>query len=181
MDLLKKILIAAFFVLVILAGIVAMQPAEYRVQRSATISASPAEIFPLVNDFHKWDAWSPWAKLDPAMKTIYNGTPAGPGAIYFWSGNDKVGEGRMTITESKPNDQIRIKLEFLKPFASTNATDFTFRPEGAVTAVTWAMKGENNFVAKAFSLFMNMDKMIGPDFEKGLAQMKTLAEGGAKK
>ena len=178
---LKKILIAVVVVLVILAGIVAMQPSEYRVRRSATISAPPAEIFPLVNDFHKWDAWSPWAKLDPAMKTTYAGAPAGSGSVYTWAGNDKVGEGRMTITESNPSDLIRIRLEFLKPFAATNATDFTFRPEGAGTAVTWAMKGENNFVAKAFSLFMNMDKMIGDDFEKGLAQMKALAEAGAKK
>ncbi|MEO7652625.1 MAG: SRPBCC family protein, partial [Bryobacteraceae bacterium] len=138
---LKKILTGIFVALVILAGIVAIQPSEYRVQRSATISASPAEIFPLVNDFHKWDGWSPWAKLDPAMRTTYGGPPAGPGTVYTWTGNDKAGEGRMTITDSNPNDLVRIKLEFLKPFPSTSTTDFTFRPESGGTAVTWDMKG----------------------------------------
>ena len=177
----KKILILLAVVVTGFLGFVAMRPADFRIARTATFSASAPVLFAQVNDFHKWEAWSPWAQLDPAAKNTFDGPPAGVGAGFAWAGNNEVGEGRMTILESRPSDLIRIQLEFLKPFAATNATDFTFRPEGAGTAVTWAMKGENNFVAKAFSLFMNMDKMIGDDFEKGLAQMKALAEAGAKK
>ena len=119
---------------------------------------------------------SPWAKLDPSMKKTHEGAPAGTGAIYSWSGNDQVGEGRMTLTESRPSELIRIKLEFMKPFAATNTTEFTFKPEGNQTMVTWSMFGMNNFIAKAFGLFMNMDKMVGGDFEKGLASMKSVVE-----
>lgn len=180
----KKILLGALLVIVLIVLIfcvvVAMQPATYHVERSATINASASAVFAQVNDFHKWDAWSPWSKLDPAMKTTYEGASSGTGAIYSWSGNDQVGEGRMTITESRPSDLIKIKLEFIKPFAATNATTFTFKPQGNQTAVTWTMDGNNNFIGKAASLFMNMDKMVGTDFEKGLAQMKTIAEGAAK-
>src|SRR5881296_1615480 len=114
------------------------------------------------------------------MKQTYEGAPAGTGAIYAWAGNNEVGEGRMTLTESRPSDLIRIKLEFMKPFASTCATEFTFKPEGKQTAVAWSMSGENNFVAKAFCLFMNMDKTVGGDFEKGLAQLKSVAETAPK-
>jgi len=180
----KKTLLGILVLLVVLvavcACIVALQPSHYRVERSATISAPPATVFAQVDDFHKWDAWSPWAKLDPAMKQSYEGAASGVGAIYKWAGNDQVGEGRLTITESRPSDLIKIKLEFLKPWAATNVTDFTFTPQGNQTAVTWTMSGENNFVGKAFSLFMNMDKMIGNDFEKGLAQMKNVAETSAQ-
>jgi hypothetical protein len=180
----KKILLGLVVGLVVLVVvfvcIVALQPAHYRVERSATINAPAAVVFAQVNDFHKWNAWSPWAKLDPAMKQSFEGPQAGNGAIYTWAGNKDVGEGRMTITESHPSDLIKIKLEFIKPFAATNATDFTFKPQGNQTAVTWTMNGDNNFVGKAFSLFMNMDKMIGGDFEKGLAQMKSVAEAAPK-
>ena len=176
----KKILIGLAVIVVILVVIVALQPSTYQVERSATISAPAAAVFAQVNDFHKWNAWSPWAKLDPAMKQTFEGTPAGNGAIYTWAGNKEVGEGRMTITESHPSDLIRIKLEFLKPFASTNTTEFTFTPQGNQTAVKWKMSGENNFIAKAFQLVMSMDKMIGGDFEKGLAQMKSVAEAAQK-
>jgi len=146
----------------------------------ATIGAPAPVVFAQVNDFHNWDAWSPWAKIDPAMKKTHEGAPAGTGAIYTWAGNDQVGEGRMTLTESRPNELVRIKLEFMKPFASTADTEFTFKPAGDQTAVTWSMAGEKNFMAKAFGLFMNMDKMIGDDFEKGLAQMKSVAEAAPK-
>ena len=115
------------------------------------------------------------------MKQTYEGAPAGTGAIYSWVGNKEVGEGRMTMTESRPSDLIRIKLEFFKPFAATNIAEFTFKPEGNQTAVTWSMTGENNFMAKAIHLFMNMDKMIGGQFEKGLAQIKSLVEAPAKR
>ena len=114
------------------------------------------------------------------MKQVYEGAPAGSGAIYTWIGNKEVGEGRMTITESRPSDLVRIKLEFMKPFQATNSAEFTFKPEGNLTAVTWSMSGENNFMAKAIHLFMNMDKMIGGQFEKGLTQMKSVAEAATK-
>jgi len=178
---LKKILIALALIVVVFAVIVALQPSEYSVVRTATIAAPAPVVFAQVNDFHKWQAWSPWAKLDPAMKQTYEGAPAGTGAIYTWAGDDQVGAGRMTLTESRPNELVRIKLEFLKPFASTATTEFTFKPEGNRTAVTWSMAGEKNFIAKAFGLFMNMDKMIGGDFEKGLAQMKSVAEAASTK
>jgi uncharacterized protein YndB with AHSA1/START domain len=174
----KKILIGLVVILGVLAIVIALQPTDFRITRTATIAAPPATIFAQVNDFHQWDAWSPWAKLDPAMKTTFDGPAEGPGALYTWSGNNDVGEGRMTIAESHPSDLVRIKLEFLKPFAATNTTEFTFKPEGGQTLVTWTMTGTNNFPAKAFGLFMNMDKMVGGDFEKGLAQLKAVAEAG---
>ncbi|MGH9932366.1 MAG: SRPBCC family protein [Pyrinomonadaceae bacterium] len=176
----KKILIGLAAIVVILVVVIALQPATYQVERSATIAAPASVVFAQVNDFRKWNAWSPWAKLDPAMKQTFEGASAGPGAVYTWTGNKDVGEGRMTITESHASDLVRIKLEFLKPFAATSATEFTFTPQGDQTAVKWKMSGENNFMAKAFSLFMNMDKMIGGDFEKGLAQMKSVAEAAPK-
>lgn len=175
-----KILIGLVVIVVVSAVIVALQPSEFRVVRSATISARAPAVFAQVNDFHKWEAWNPWAKLDPAMKQTYEGAPAGTGAIYTWSGNKEVGEGRMTLTESRPNELIRIKLEFFKPFRATNTAEFTFKPEGNQTTVTWSMTGENNFIAKAVHLFMNMDKMVGGQFEKGLAQMKSVVEAAAK-
>jgi uncharacterized protein YndB with AHSA1/START domain len=178
---LKKILIALAVIVVVFAVIVALQPSEFRVARTATISVPPPAVFAQVNDFHKWEAWNPWGKIDPAMKQTYEGTPDGTGAVYTWSGNNEVGEGRMTITESRPSDLIRIKLEFLKPFAGTSIAEFTFKPEGTQTMVTWSMAGKNNFMAKAFGLFMNMDKMIGGQFDKGLAQMKSVAESASVK
>jgi Polyketide cyclase / dehydrase and lipid transport len=134
-----------------------------------------------VNDFHNWEAWSPWAKLDPAAKATFEGPSTGTGAIFKWTGNKEVGEGSMTITESRPSDLIRIKLEFLRPFEATNSAEFTFKPEGNRTAVTWSMEGKNNFIAKAVCLFMNMDKMVGGQFEQGLAQMKAVVEAAPKK
>jgi len=138
-------------------------------------------VFGLVNDFHAWDKWSPWAKLDPNMKTTYGGPPSGLGATYAWTGDSKVGEGNMRITESKPPEKVGIRLEFLKPMAGLCQTDFTFKPEAGGTAVSWVMSGTNDFVGKAFSLFMDMDAMIGKDFEKGLGAMRTEAEAEAKR
>jgi hypothetical protein len=168
--------IAAIIVIFIIVA--AMQPAEFRITRSAGMSAPASAVFAQVNDFHNWEAWSPWAKIDPAMKQTYDGAPAGVGAVYSWSGNKQVGEGRMTITESRPSDLVRINLEFFKPFKANNIAEFTFAAEGDKTAVTWSMSGRKNFMFKAVGLFMNMDKLIGNDFEKGLAQMKTVVEGG---
>jgi hypothetical protein len=173
---LKIILISLAVIVIVFVVIVALQPSEFQVARSTTTSAPRAAVFAQVNDFHKWEAWNPWGKIDPAMKQTYEGAPAGIGAIYTWAGNNEVGEGRMTITESRPSDLIRIKLEFFKPFAGTNIAEFTFKPEGNQTAVTWSMEGKNNFMAKAIHLFMNMDKMIGGQFEKGLASMKSVVE-----
>jgi uncharacterized protein YndB with AHSA1/START domain len=177
----KKILVALAVIIIVFVVVVALQPATYRVTRTAAISAPSADVFAQVNDLHKFPDWSPWAKLDPAVKNTIEGPPAGAGAIFSWVDNKKVGEGRMTITESRPNDLIRMKLEFIKPFASTATTEFTFKSEGNQTAVTWNMFGENNFMAKAFCLFMNMDKMVGGDFERGLANLKSVSEAAAHK
>ena len=173
---LVKILIGLVAVLAILAGVIVMQPAEYTVVRSATINAPPPVVFALINDFHQWEQWSPWAKLDPNMKTTYSGPTSGPGAAYHWIGNDDVGEGRMTIKDSTPSDKVNIDLEFIKPFESRSLTAFALRPEGSGTNVSWTMTGQNNFMSKAMTLFMSMDKMVGNDFEKGLAQLKAVAE-----
>jgi len=178
---LRKILIGLAAIVLVLVVIVALQPPEFRVSRTVTISAPAPTIFAQVNDFHKWEGWSPWAKRDPAMKQTYEGPPAGTGAVYTWIGNRQVGEGRMTIFESRPSDLIRINLEFLKPFKGTSTTEFTFKPDGTQSTVTWSMTGKNNFMAKAVHLFLNMDKMVGGDFETGLAQMKSVSEAAAKK
>jgi uncharacterized protein YndB with AHSA1/START domain len=181
LKILLGIAAAVVLVVVVLAVIVAMQPSEFRIERSAVIAAPAPAVFAQVNDFHNWEAWSPWAKLDPAAKNSFEGAPAGKGAAYSWAGNNKVGEGRMTITESRPNELIRIKLEFLKPFEAINTAEFTFRPEGERTAVTWSMYGHNNFISRAVFLFVNMDTALGGEFEKGLASMKSAAEASAKR
>ena len=178
---LKKILIGLLLLLLVLAVIVALQPSQYRVERSVTVAAPPAVVFPQVNELKKWEAWSPWAKMDPAMKQTYEGPAAGTGASYAWAGNNQVGEGRMTITESRPSELIRFHLEFFKPMAGTNTAEFTFKPEGDQTTVTWSMTGDKNFIAKAMCLFMSMDKMVGGQFEKGLADLKSVAEAANKK
>lgn len=175
-------IVAGLVALILLfVALVIMRPAEFRITRSARIAGSAAAIFDQVNDFHKWNDWSPWHKLDPNMKQTFEGPAAGTGTIYSWHGNKDVGEGRMTIIDSRPSDLIRIKLEFLKPWTATNDTEFTFKPDNHETVVTWTMTGRNNFMAKAFTMLMNMDKMIGRDFEKGLAQMKTLVEASGKR
>jgi len=177
---LKKIFVALLVVVVVLVAVIALQPSQFHVTRTATIAAPPPVVFAQVNDFHKWEAWNPWGKLDPAAKQTYEGAPAGSGAVYTWSGNSQVGAGRMTLVESRPNDLIRIKLEFLKPMAGTSTAEFTFRPEGDRTAVTWSMDGTNNFVAKAMCLVVNLDRMIGGQFEKGLADMRAVAEAAPR-
>ena len=163
-------------IIIVFCGVVAMQPADFKIARSATINATPDNVFEQVNDFHKWDAWSPWAKLDPAMKTNFSGAASGAGSMYGWVGNSDVGEGKMTITQSHPNEHIAIDLEFIKPFAAKNVTEFTFKAEGDKTNVNWTMAGQKNFVMKAFGMMMNMDKMVGADFERGLSQLKTVVE-----
>lgn len=171
-----KILIAIAVVLAVLAVVIAMRPDEFRVSRSASVAVPPAKVFTQVNDLRKWEGWSPWAKIDPGMKKNYQGPEAGAGAGYSWAGNSQVGEGNMTITESRPDELVRMRLEFLKPFKGTNDVEFTFKPEGNRTVVTWAMSGRNNFMSKAMGLFMNCEKMVGGQFEQGLSQMKAAAE-----
>jgi hypothetical protein len=171
------ILGAVVGLIALFVAVVSTRPAAFRITRSATMAAPPAAVFEQVNDFRNWEAWSPWAKLDPTMKQTYEGAPAGVGAVYTWTGNNQVGEGRMTITESRPTDLVRIDLQFLKPFKANNVAEFTFKPADGQTAVEWSMTGTKNFMLKAFSLVMNMDKMVGRDFEKGLAAMKAKVEG----
>jgi hypothetical protein len=175
----RKLLIAIVVLAVVLIGVVATRPATYHVERSATIDAQAATVFPKINDFHNWKEWSPWEKLDPNMTTEFGGADAGTGATYHWVGNKDVGEGRMTITESQPHEKVVIRLEFLKPWPATSTTTFTLTPAATGTQVAWAMDGKNDFTAKAMSLFMSMDQMIGKDFEKGLASLKTVSEGTA--
>lgn len=178
---LKKILLTFAILVIVFVIIVALQPSDFRVARSTTISAPPPVVFSYVNDLHQWQEFSPWAKIDPAAKVSFEGPSSGTGAVFIWAGNKDVGEGRMTIVESRPHELVRFKLDFVKPFTATNHAEFTFKPEGTQTAVTWSMTGKNNFLFKAVGLFMDCDKMIGSQFEQGLASLKTLSEATAKK
>jgi hypothetical protein len=177
---LKKILIGLGALVVLFVIVVATRPAAFHIERSITMTAPPGQPFALVNDFHAWPVWSPYEKLDPAMKKTFEGPVAGTGAVYSWAGTPKVGEGRMTIEKSQAPSLVSLKLEFFKPFTATNTGTFSFVqvPEG--TRVTWAMEGQNGFAAKAASLFMDMDKLVGTDFERGLAAMKTAAESAPR-
>ena len=170
-----KILVVLAVVLLGLVVFAATRPSEFRVMRSALVGAPPDAVFPHVNDLHNWEAWSPWAKLDPEAKTTYEGPASGVGAAFSWAGNHNVGEGKMTITESQPNDRVRFRLDFLKPFKGTNLAEFTFQPERAQTKVTWAMSGHYGFIPKLMSLFINCDKMMGDQFEKGLTDLNKVA------
>jgi uncharacterized protein YndB with AHSA1/START domain len=173
---LKKLLIAIVVIAVAVLGLALTQPDSFSVSRTATIKASPEKIIGYVNDFHQWPVWSPWEKLDPNMKRTFEGAPSGQGAVYAWVGNDEVGQGRMEITENTPPSKVAIKLDFIKPFQSSNVTTFTLQPQGDGTLVTWTMSGPSQFITKLMSVFVSMDKMIGKDFEKGLAQLKEAAE-----
>lgn len=180
----KKILLggaaAVAVLLLVLSVVVAMQPEDYRVERSAEMAAKPEVVFAQINDFHNWNGWSPWAKLDPNAKNTFEGPTSGEGAKFAWAGNDQVGEGQMTIVESKPSERILMKLEFIKPMAGVCDTEFVFKDGGEKTKVTWIMSGKNDFMGKAFSLVMDCDDMIGKDFEKGLASIKAIVEAPPK-
>ena len=173
---LKAIGIVATLVVAAVLGIAATRPDTFRVERSASISAPPDKIYPLINDFHAWQAWSPWEKMDPAMKRTFGDTTAGKGATYAWEGNSKVGQGSMQITESAAPSKVTIDLHFIKPMEGRDVAEFTLTPNGNATTVSWAMHGPNPFIAKVIGLFCNMDKMIGKDFETGLGNLKALAE-----
>ena len=177
----KFILIAVVVCLVVFVIVAALQPDEFRVERSIAVSAPPAVPFGQVNDLHRWQAVSPYTKLDPTASYVFDGAPAGEGATLSWTGNSKVGEGRMTITESRPAELIRMRMDFIKPFASTCVAEFTFHPENNGTKVTWSLAGPKNFVSKAAGLVMNMDKMIGGQFEEGLANIKRVSETASEK
>lgn len=176
---LAKVAIALAVAAAGLAAVVAMQPSRFRITRSAAITAPAERLFAQVNDLRRWEAWSPWLEGDPGARTAYEGPPAGPGAVFTWSGNRNVGEGRMTITESRPDEIVRLRLDFMRPMSSTSTAEFTFSPDGNQTLVTWRMSGDKNFLAKAVHMAIDMDKMIGARFDEGLAQMKAIAEGKA--
>jgi carbon monoxide dehydrogenase subunit G len=173
---LKKILVVIVAIIAIVLIWAAFRPNELLVQRTATINAPPEKIFPLLNDFHAWGSWSPWEKLDPAMKRTYSGPASGQGAVYAWEGNRDVGSGRMELVESTPPSKVGIKLDFLKPFEAHNHTEFTLAPNGNATNVTWTMRGPSPYMTKLMGIFFNMDKMVGSDFERGLANLKAVAE-----
>ena len=172
----KTILGVIVVVVAALLGYAATRPDTFSVQRAASIKAPPEKIFPLIDDFHRWPVWSPWEKMDPDMKRTYSGAAAGKGAAYAWQGNNKVGEGRMEILDDPAPSKVVIKLDFIKPFEGHNTATFLLVPKGDVTDVTWTMDGPSPFVAKLMGVFMNMDKMIGNDFETGLANLKAAAE-----
>jgi len=176
----KKVFVVLLVIILAFVVVVALQPADFQVSRTINISAPAPTVFELVNDFHKWENWSPWAKLDPNAQNSFAGPTAGAGSIFRWSGNTEVGEGSMIITESEPNERVLIQLVFVKPFKATNFSEFTLEPNGDQTQITWSMSGKNNFMAKAVGLFMDCDTMIGGQFEQGLANIKSLAESTAK-
>jgi uncharacterized protein YndB with AHSA1/START domain len=154
----------------------ATRPDTFRVERTATIKAPPERIFPLINDFQRWGAWSPFEKKDPAMKRTLSGAPSGSGAVYEWDGNKEIGQGRMEIVESVPPSRVTLKLDFTRPFKAHNIVDFTLEPRGDSTQVTWAIHGPSPFISKVMGIVFNMDKMIGKDFEAGLAALKSVSE-----
>jgi hypothetical protein len=176
----KKVGIVLGVLLVGLIGFVASRPAHYRVERSQTMAAPPEVAFEQVDTLKTWSSWSPWEKMDPGMDKTYTGPDHGVGAAYEWS-SSKAGKGKMTIVESTPGKQVALDLHFIAPFENNAHAEFTFAPAEGGTNVTWAMAGDNNFMGKLFGLFMNMDDMIGKDFETGLSGMKTVAEAAAKK
>lgn len=163
-------------VVVVLAIVISLRPTDFHVERSLAMAAPSARVFEEVNNLHQWEAWSPWAKRDPNMKKSYEGPEAGAGAVYHWDGNSEVGAGNVTIAESQPDERIAIRLVMVRPFACDNAVEFTFKPQGDQTVVTWGMDGKYNFITKAMGLFMSMDRMIGGDFEQGLTSLKAIVE-----
>ncbi|GMV31938.1 MAG: hypothetical protein AMXMBFR59_40630 [Rhodanobacteraceae bacterium] len=171
--------IIVLILVVAIAGVLvaaAFRPDTFRIERSIRIKAAPEKIFAFIDDFHRWTAWSPWERLDPALKRDYSGAASGKDAAYAWEGNSKVGQGRMAIVESVPHSSIRIQLDFIKPFEAHNMAEFTLRPDADGTEVRWVMYGPQPYLSKLMGLVFNMDRMIGKDFETGLANLKSAAE-----
>ena len=173
------VIIAMCLLAIVLFGVLflaAARPDRFRIQRSAKIYAPPQKIFPMINDFDAWPQWSPWERLDPAMKRTRSGASSGVGSVYAWEGNKKVGAGRMEIAHAAPPSHVVVKLEFLRPFKARNIAEFTLEPASDGTNVTWAMHGPSPYMTRVFGVFMDMDKLVGRDFEKGLANLKAAAE-----
>ena len=168
---LKKILLGLVIVVALFLVYAATRPSDYRVERSAALAASPAALFAQVNDHHNFNAWNPFLKLDPHVKNTYSGPDAGVGAACSWDGNSSIGAGSSTITESKPDELVRMRMDWKRPMEGTGTVDFTFQPIGDKTVVTWAMYGQHTFLGKVISVFMDTDKMVGPTFEEGLAEL----------
>src|SRR4051794_2119008 len=176
MKIVAIVLLILVIAVVAVLVIAATKPDTFRVARSITVKAPPDKIFPLINDFRSWTTWSPYENKDPNMKRTYGPTTAGKGATYAWDGDKNVGQGRMEIMESTQPSKVAVDLQFLRPFENRCIAEFTMQPGADGTTVTWAMSGKNLFIGKVMSTFMNMDKMVGNDFEVGLANLKTLAE-----
>ena len=175
----ETIVIIAIVLAVAIAAVLilaATKPDRFSVERATSVTAPPDKIFPLIDDFHQWGSWSPYENKDPAMQRSYDGPVSGKGAVYGWDGNKNVGSGWMEILEAQPPSKILIKLDFLKPFEAHNTAEFTMLPQGAGTRLTWVMRGPAPFMSKLMQVFMNLDQMIGKDFEIGLANLKKLAE-----
>ena len=173
---LKKIALIVVCLLAAILIFAAFKPSDFRVQRTATIQAPPEKIFPLINDYRNWPQWSPWEKLDPNMKRTMSGPQSGTGSVYEWEGNNQAGKGRMEITQSVPSSNVTIKLDFIKPMEGHDDVQFNLQPNGNATTVSWTMSGPLTYPGKLMSVFFSMDKMIGKDFETGLANMKAAAE-----
>ena len=176
MTALKIIGLVVVLAVVAVLGLAATKPDVFRVQRSASIKAPPDKVFALINDFKRWEAWSPWEKKDPAMKRSFSAVTSGKGASYAWEGNKDVGQGRMEITQSAPPSAIGIKLDFITPFEAHNRVEFALQAKGDLTEVTWTMAGDTPYFAKIIHVFIDMDRMVGKDFEAGLANLKSIAE-----
>ena len=172
----KKVLIGVAAVIAIFVLVVVTRPATFRVARSLPIAAAPGVLFDQANDHHKFSAWNPFLKLDPNVKNTYSGPDSGVGAVCSWDGNKDIGAGSSTITESKPGELVRMRMDWKRPMEGTATVDFTFKPEGDKTVVTWAMYGQNGFMGKLMSLFFDCDKMCGPQFEKGLADLAKIVQ-----
>jgi uncharacterized protein YndB with AHSA1/START domain len=170
---------SAIIVVVLIAALLvyaATRPDTFRVQRTANINAPPEKIFALINDLHGWDAWSPYEKKDPLMKRTYSGAVQGTGAVYAWEGNREVGTGRIEITESTSPSRVLLNLHMIKPFEGYSVVEFTLEPVGGSTKVTWSIRGAMPFFSRVVGLFINMDRMMGRDFDTGLANLKTAVE-----
>lgn len=172
----ETIAVGVVVVIVAILAFAATRPDTFRVERTIRITAPPERIFQRINDLTEWVAWSPWEKMDPSMKKTASGALLGKGAIYEWDGNNRVGKGRMEILESLPPSKILISLDFLKPFEAHNRAEFTLTAQERSTTVTWAMYGPQPYIAKVMGLFFNCEKMVGPQFETGLANLKIISE-----
>ena len=176
-EILAIIAVVVAIAIAIVLILAATKPDTFSVQRAAAVKAPPEKIFPLINDFHQWGTWSPWEGKDPGMKRTYSGTASGRGAVYAWDGNKNVGSGRMEILDASSPSKIVIKLDFFKPFEAHNTAEFSVLPQGdGATNISWVMHGPAPFMSKIMQVFMNIDKMVGKDFEIGLSNLKKLAE-----